>query len=262
MLHGYWFKRYGIDAVYELVDLLPDQLATFFEGYKRAGWVGGNVTVPHKLAVMSYAELIDDAAKAMGAVNTLFWNDGVLVGGNTDSMGFIGNLDERVPGWDRDANRAVVIGAGGAARASVYGLMNRGLSVAVCNRTVDKAEALARHFGGAVSSHGLDELAMQMSQADLVVNTTSMGMVGQPPLDVDLSPLKSEAIVYDVVYVPLETKLLRAAQARGLRTVDGLGMLLHQGVEGFHRWFGKRPEVTGELRQLLTDDIRAKTPGA
>lgn len=262
MLHGYWLKRYGIPGSYERVDVPPEQLAAFFDRFKEVGWVGGNVTVPHKMAVIPYLDRIDDAAKAIGAVNALWWDGGALVGGNTDAMGFIGNLDELVPGWDRGARRAVILGAGGATRAAVYGLRSRGLEVALCNRTVAKAEALAAHFGKGVTGQGLDELEALMGDADLLVNTTSLGMVGQPPLAIDLAPLKPEAIVYDVVYVPLETGLLKAAKARGHRTVDGLGMLLHQAVEGFRHWFDRTPEVTGELRTLLSDDIRAKTPGA
>jgi len=262
MLHGYWLKRYGIPGSYERVDVPPEELAAFFDRFKEAGWVGGNVTVPHKMAVIPFVDRIDDAAKAIGAVNALWWEGDALVGGNTDAMGFIGNLDELVPGWDRGARRAVILGAGGATRAAVYGLRSRGLEVALCNRTVAKAEALAAHFGKGVTGQGLDELEALMGDADLLVNTTSLGMVGQPPLEIDLAPLKPEAIVYDVVYVPLETGFLKAAKARGHRTVDGLGMLLHQAVEGFRHWFDRTPEVTEELRTLLSDDIRAKTPGA
>ncbi len=153
-----------------------------------------------------------------------------------------------------------MLGAGGATRAAVHGLLGRGLEVDLCNRTPAKAEALADHFGKGVTANGLDAIEALMGNTDLLVNTTSLGMVGQPPLDIDLSPLKRDAIVYDVVYVPLETALLKAAKARGHRTVDGLGMLLHQAVEGFRHWFGYTPEVTEELRTLLSDDIRAKTP--
>lgn len=262
MLHGYWLKRYGIAGSYERVDVPPDGLATFFDTFDEQGWVGGNVTVPHKTAVIPYLGRIDDAAEAMGAVNTIWREEDALVGGNTDSLGFMGNLDELVPGWDSTARRAVILGAGGATRAAAYGLKTRGLDVALCNRTVAKAEALAAHFGDGVSAHGLDDLDKLMRDADVLVNATSLGMVGQPPLEIDLAPLKSDAIVYDVVYVPLETALLKAAKARGLRTVDGLGMLLHQAVVGFSHWFGRTPEVTEELRTLLADDIRAKTPGA
>lgn len=262
MLHGYWLDRYGIDGSYERLDIPPDELGAFFERFDEEGWIGGNVTVPHKTAVIPYVHHVDDAASAMGAVNTLWREDGVLVGGNTDSIGFMGNLDERVPGWDRNARRAVVIGAGGATRAAAYGLKGRGLDVAICNRTLEKAEALASHLGKGLSAHALADVGGLLPEADILVNATSLGMVGQPPLEIDLGRLKPDAVVYDVVYVPLETEFLKAAAARGHRTVDGLGMLLHQAVEGFRHWFGKTPEVTAELRKLLEDDIRAKTPGA
>ena len=156
----------------------------------------------------------------------------------------------------------MILGAGGAARAAVYGLLGRGVEVALCNRTLDKAEAIAGHFGGRVTAHPSSEREALLGDCDLLVNTTSLGMVNQPPLDIDLSPLPEGAVVYDVVYVPLETGLLKQAKAKGHRTVDGLGMLLHQAVEGFARWFGRRPQVTAELRQILVDDIRARTPGA
>lgn len=261
MLHGYWLDRYGIAGSYERVDVPPEALAGFFAAYRENGWVGGNVTVPHKLAVIPFLDRIDDAAEAMGAVNTIWWADGQLVGGNTDWIGFLGNLDELVPGWDSGAKRAVIIGAGGAARAAAYGLKSRGLTVSLCNRTVSKAAEIAAHLGG-MSGHGLDALPEQMKEADILVNATSLGMLGKPPLEVDLTPLKPGAVVYDVIYVPLETDILKDAKSRGHRTLDGLGMLLHQAVEGFRHWFGQTPEVTKDLRALLIDDIRAKTPGA
>jgi shikimate dehydrogenase len=257
MMHGHWLKRHGIDATYEKLDVSPEKLEDFFNDFRSKHYIGANVTIPHKLAVMKHVDQIDNVAKAMGAVNCLWWEDGKLVGGNTDALGFIGNLDEAVPGWDKDAKRAVIIGAGGAARAAAYGLKTRGLSVALCNRTTEKAQKLATELGEGVTAHRMDALAGLLADADLLVNATSLGMVGQPPLDIDLSPLKPEAIVYDVIYVPLDTTLLQAAKRMGLRTVDGLGMLLHQGVVGFNRWFNVKPEVTPELRQLLENDIRA-----
>lgn len=262
MLHGYWLKRYGIEGSYERLDIPPQDIDSFFSSFSEAGWIGGNITVPHKTAVIPHLDHIDDAATKMGAVNTIWWEDGVLVGGNTDAIGFLGNIDELAPGWDTGTKRAVILGAGGATRAATYGLLSRGLTVALCNRTVSKAEVLASHFGAGVSAHGTSELPDLLATCDLLVNTTSLGMIGQPSLDIDLSPLKKDAIVYDVIYVPLETELIKAAKARGHRSVDGLGMLLHQGVVGFNRWFTIKPEVTGELRQILIDDIRAKTPGA
>ena len=262
MLHGYWLEHHGIDGSYELLDVPSAELAAFFDRFDEAGWIGGNVTVPHKGAVIPYVRHVDDAARAIGAVNTIWREEGLLVGGNTNSIGFIGNLDERLPGWDREARRAVVMGAGGATRAAAHGLRGRGLHVAICNRTPERAEAIVSHFGRGLSAHPISDIGKLLPDADLLVNATSLGMVGQPRLDIDLARLKREAIVYDLVYVPLETDLLKAAQAKGHRTVDGLGMLLHQAVDGFRHWFGKTPEVTPELRRLLEDDIRAKMHAA
>lgn len=262
MLHGYWLERMGIEASYERLDVPPADVEAFFRAYRDEGWIGGNVTVPNKSAVIPFLDRIDADAQAMGAVNTICWDGDELVGGNTDAIGFIGNIDEMVPGWDRGASKAVVLGAGGATRAIIHGLLGRGLEVALCNRTLEKAQALVAQFGAGVSAHDLSERDGLLAGCDLLVNATSLGMVGQPPLDVDLSALKPSAVVYDIVYVPLETALLKQAAARGHRTVDGLGMLLHQGAVGFSRWFGRTPEVTQELRDLLVADIRARTPGA
>ncbi len=262
MMHRYWLDRLGIDGSYDRLDVAPADIEAFFGKFREAGWVGGNVTVPHKSAVMPYLDRVDDAAQAMGAVNTLWWEGDALVGGNTDGIGFVHNLDDRAPGWDSGARRVLILGAGGAARAATYALLGRGLDVVLCNRSAEKAETLAAHFGKGVRAAGLGDLPSLMSEADVLVQATSLGMIGQPPLVLDLSPLKTTAVVCDVVYVPLETALLKAAKARGHRTVDGLGMLMHQAVAGFSRWFGRVPEVTEELRNILSDDIRAKTPDA
>ena len=262
MLHGYWLKLYGIDGSYEALDIAPDEIPDFFAGFREAGWAGGNVTVPHKMAVIPYLSRIDENARAMGAVNTIWWDGEDLVGGNADSLGFMGNLDDRAPGWDHGAKKAVVLGAGGAARAVVWGLKGRGLNVVIVNRTKSKADDLAAHFGGRVASAEMGALGHELAEADILVNATSLGMVGQPHNEVDLSTLKPTATVADIVYVPLETQLLKQAAVRGHRTVDGLGMLLHQAVFGFRHWFGTTPEVTEELREMIMADIRAKTKGA
>ena len=260
MLHGYWLRRYRIDASYEPRDVAPARLADFVAEFRREGWVGCNVTVPHKAAIVRHLDLLDETAAAAGAVNTLWWEDGLLVGGNTDASGFLANLDDRAPGWDRRPGHAVLLGAGGAARAAIVGLRQRGFSVAIFNRSGDTAAALAAHFGAAVAAHDMTELAAALAGADLLVNATSLGMSGQPALALDLAALPAHAIVHDVVYAPLETALLRAAAARRLHTVDGLGMLLHQATPGFRRWFATAPEVTAELREMLAADIRARTP--
>lgn len=266
MLHGYWLKQFGIPGSYELMDLTPDAFPAFIGAMRAQGFVGGNVTVPHKQTALRLVARTDAAAAAIGAVNTLWFEGDDLVGGNTDAHGFIGNLDDRAPGWDSAATSAVILGAGGAARAALHALRTCGLAVTLVNRTRANAEALAAQFGAlpgppiAVADWGSMQHAL--SAASLVVNTTSLGMLGKPPMDIDLAPLNPGAVVYDIVYVPLETGLLRAARARGHRVVDGLGMLLHQAVPGFTRWFGQVPSVTPELRRLIEGDIRAKTPGA
>ncbi|MBI1220059.1 MAG: shikimate dehydrogenase [Rhodobacteraceae bacterium] len=262
MMQNYWIARHGVDAVYDKLDIAPADLADFFRAFRAEPYIGANVTIPHKLAVIPFVDRTDGAAQAMGAVNCLWWDGAALVGGNTDALGFLGNIDAAAPGWDAGGKHAVVMGAGGASRAAIYGLLSRGFAVSLCNRTLDKAVALARHFGAGVTAHGLDAVPDLLVTADVVVNTTSLGMIGQPPLDLDLAPMKPDAVAYDIVYVPLETAFLARARARGLRTVDGLGMLLHQGVVGFDHWFGQRPDVTPDLRALLENDIRAKTPGA
>lgn len=252
-LHTFWLKTLGIPGAYELADVTEQDFPTFIRDLRARGYVGGNITVPHKEAAFRAVSRRDDAANAIGAVNTVWYEDGHLVGGNTDAHGFLSHIDATIPDWNGAAGRAVVLGAGGAARAITYGLRQRGLAVAVVNRTVARAQSLAADFGA--SAHGWTELAPLLGAADLLVNATLLGMAGKPALDIDLALLKPEAIVYDIVYVPLETALLRAARGRGHRVVDGLGMLLHQAVPAFARWFGVTPRVTPELRAHIEADI-------
>jgi shikimate dehydrogenase len=263
MLHGYWLRAYGISGAYDLQDVAPDDLAGFFAGLRARGHVGGNVTVPHKVAAMAFVERVDAAALAVGAINTIWTEGGAWVGGNTDALGFLANLDDRAPGWDHPPARhaavqALILGAGGAARAAVYGLLSRGMQVHLANRTRSHADALAAHFGADVRAHDMEEVPDLLAGADLLVNTTSLGMQGKPPLTIDLSPLPRHALVCDAVYVPLETPLLASGRQRGLRCVDGLGMLLHQATPGFAHWFGQTPMVTAELRGLIEADIRGR----
>jgi shikimate dehydrogenase len=258
MLHGYWLRILGIRGTYELADVAEADFPQFLRGLKARGYAGGNITVPHKESAFRLVDARDEAAAAIGAVNTVWYEADRLVGGNTDGYGFTAHLDASVPGWERSARRSVILGAGGAARAIVHALLARGLEVAVVNRTLARALDVARHFAPA-SAHAWDELSSLLARTDLLVNATSLGMSGKPPLAIDLAPLRRDAIVYEIVYVPLETALLRAARSRGHRTVDGLGMLLHQAVPGFARWFGVTPTVTAELRALIEADIRAKT---
>ena len=259
MIHGYWLRTLGIPGAYELKDLAPEAFPDFVTHLAANGYVGGNVTVPHKEAAFRLVEQRDAASEAVGAVNTVWLEGDRLMGGNSDTHGFIANLDDRAPGWDVPGGRAVILGAGGAARSAAYALATRGLTVLVVNRTIERAHGLAADFGPRVSGQGYDALPRLLPDADLLVNCTSLGMVGKPPLEVDIAPLKASAVVYDVVYVPLETGLLAAARARGHRVVDGLGMLLQQAGFGFRKWFGATPTVTPELRAIIELDIRAKT---
>jgi shikimate dehydrogenase len=260
MIHGYWLRTLGIAGAYELKDLAPEAFAGFVADLAAHGYVGGNVTAPHKEAAFRAVAARDPAAEAVGAVNTLWLENGRLIGGNSDTHGFVANLDERAPGWDVPGCRAVVLGAGGAGRSAVYALTQRGAEVHLANRTVARAEELARLFGPRVQAHGFDAVPRLLREAELLVNCTSLGMAGKAALDIDLALLKPGAVVYDMVYVPLETGLLAAARARGHRTVDGLGMLLQQAGFGFRKWFGGNPQVTSELRAMVEADIVAKTP--
>ncbi|PBC05655.1 shikimate dehydrogenase [Mesorhizobium sp. WSM3860] len=256
-IHGHWLEIYGIDGSYQAIDVRPQHFAAFLRSLDENGYRGGNVTIPHKEAAFALVERRDEAAEAIGAVNTLWLEDGVLWGGNTDGLGFAGNLDEHAPGWAANGP-AVVLGAGGASRAVIHALKDRGIKdIRIVNRTLARAEELADRFGAGVSAHGAGAIGELLSDAGLLINTTALGMHGNEALAADPAGLPGHAIVTDIVYVPLETPLLAAASARGLKTVDGLGMLLHQAVPGFERWFGKRPEVTLQLRRMIVADIEA-----
>jgi len=259
MIHGHWLESLGIEGAYDKQDVPPDRFGDFLLQLRDRGYVGANVTVPHKEAAYQLVGRRDPAAEVIGAVNTIWFEGETLCGGNSDAHGFIASLDEYAPGWDVAGASAVVLGAGGAAHAAAFALHARGVAIAVVNRTMDRARQLATRFGDGVSAHPLWELPALLARADLLANCTSLGMVGQPPLAVDLTPLKRTAVVCDAVYVPLETGLLSGAAARGHRIVDGLGMLLHQAGYGFHKWFGAMPDVTPELRSLIEADIHAKT---
>jgi shikimate dehydrogenase len=256
LIHGHWLRQHGIDGSYERVEVSAEDFENFIRNLAENGFVGGNVTVPHKEAAFALLDEADEAASAMGAANTLWLEDGRLKGANTDGFGFLANLDQAAPDWEGKRRLAVVLGAGGAARAVVHALKSRGFSrVAVVNRTVTRAAAVARLAGSAGEAYGPDEAPELLSEAGLLVNATSLGMTGKGRLYVDLSSLARSAVVTDLVYAPLETELLARARARGNTVVDGLGMLLHQAVPGFERWFGVRPEVTEELRALVVKDI-------
>lgn len=261
-IHGYWLKHYGINGHYGFVDVAPQDLEHFISQLADKGYAGCNVTVPHKENVFALVDEATVTARLLGAVNTLWFENGRLLGDNTDVAGFMDNLDASAPAWDNGGKleTAIVLGAGGAARAIVHGLKSRGIArIIVVNRTLERAEALAQVFGETVVPARWDELPKYLPGAELLVNTTSLGMDNQPPLEIDLAPLPEQALVTDIVYVPLVTPLLKLAEQRKLKTVTGLGMLLHQAVPGFERWFGVRPQVTHELHALVANDIEGWT---
>jgi shikimate dehydrogenase len=260
LIHGYWLRRHGIDGAYERVDVSPEAFPAFLNGLADQGYRGGNVTIPHKEAAYRIAGALTDRARRLEAVNTLWLEGGRLHGDNTDILGYVAHLDQTLgAGWEQGIDCALVLGAGGAARAVAAGLLDRGIGrVVVANRTLARAEELVGLAPQRVAAVPWSEIEAHLPRASLLVNTTSLGMAGQPTLDLDLRAMGPDAVVSDIVYVPLETPLLAAARGRGLRTVDGLGMLLHQAVPGFERWFGVRPEVTAELRDIVVADIEAK----
>ncbi|WP_424627993.1 shikimate dehydrogenase [Bradyrhizobium sp. SYSU BS000235] len=254
LIHKFWLKAFGIDGDYRIEAVEPGAFADFIKTLAARGYSGANVTIPHKEQALALSSP-DARAQAVGAANTLYFDDGMLRSTNTDVEGFIGNLDASAPGWDT-AEDVLVLGAGGSARAVIFGLIERGIKrVHLANRTASRADALASQFGSSVHPLAWEQVDSVLSRAGLLVNTTSLGMKGQPALDVDITLLPANATVADLVYVPLETELLGAARAHGLKTADGLGMLLHQAVRGFELWFGKRPQVTPELRALVEADL-------
>jgi shikimate dehydrogenase len=257
LIHNYWIKQHKLDAEYRREAVPPDKFDAFVGNLRGNGYIGANITVPHKEAALAASEP-DDRARAVGAANTLWYDDDTLRSTNTDVEGFLANLDVAAPGWDRGLETAVVLGAGGGARAVVFALLQREVGrVYVINRTRDRAQALKKKFGNRVHLAGWNETTGLLGGAGILVNTTTLGMAGQPPLEINLR-CPASLVVADLVYAPLETGLLAAARARGLRTADGLGMLLHQAVRGFQLWFGVRPEVTPELRALVEADLLKK----
>lgn len=258
LIHGYWLKTYGIDGHYGKVAVREDELDAFLRALPASGYAGCNVTVPHKEAVLRAADEVLPAAQAVGAANTLWLEGDRLFATNTDTIGYMAYLNEKAPGWMDGGRPVAVLGAGGAARAVVFGLLQAGVKeVHIVNRSQSRAQALCRHFGPGLSAVGWKDLQKAAGEAGLIINTTSLGMNGKGQIDIDFGGVAPEAVVSDIVYVPLETGFLRAARAAGLRTVDGLGMLLHQAVPGFEKWFGVRPTVTEELYQIVAEDVRA-----
>ena len=255
LIHHYWLRALGIEGGYNIEAVPPEGFAEFVLHLSGHGFVGANVTIPHKERALVLTKP-DARARAVGAANTLWYEGGELRSTNTDIEGFVDNLDASASGWDATGD-ALVLGAGGSSRAVVFGLIERGIKrVHLANRTMERARALADQFGDSVQAIAWDTINEVLPRTGLLVNTTSLGMRGQPPLELDIGLLPSSAIVADLVYVPLETALLKAARERGLNTADGLGMLLHQAVRGFELWFGQRPQVRPELRALAEADLR------
>jgi shikimate dehydrogenase len=257
LIHNYWIKQHKLDAEYRREAVPPEKFPDFIGDLRANGYIGANVTVPHKETALKLTEP-DDRARAVGAANALWYEDCRLRSTNTDVEGFLANLDAATPGWDRGLSTAVVLGAGGGARAVVFALLAREVGrVYVINRTAARAKALQKKFGSRVQVAGWEETTGLLGGAGLLVNTTTLGMVGQPALELNLRCPPS-LVVADLVYDPLVTGLLALARAKGLRTADGLGMLLHQAVRGFQLWFGIRPEVTPDLRAMVEADLLKK----
>jgi len=259
LIHGHWLRIYGIDGSYTKIAVRPEDVTAFVRSLVERGLAGCNVTLPHKEAVFQAADVREASAEAVGAANTLWLEDGQLFAANTDTYGFMRHLDVSAPAWRQKDRPTLLLGAGGAARGIVYGLLEAGVGeVRVANRTLARAEEIAVHFGRRVKAVAWVDAEAAARDAGLLVNTTSLGMAKTGPLDFNVTRLPADATVADIVYVPLETDLLRRARARDLATVDGLGMLLHQAVPGFAKWFGVTPEVTAELRDILVADIEGR----
>ncbi|WP_373235481.1 shikimate dehydrogenase [Cohaesibacter celericrescens] len=257
-IHTHWLKQNGLSGSYEKIAVEPCNLERFVGSLKDNGFVGGNVTIPHKEAILSFVDVVHTNAKRLRAANTVWFEGGKLHADTTDGYGFLSNLDQHQPNWDQSSDgKALVLGAGGASRPIINGLIERGFkTITLVNRTKERAESLVETLrdlgiGSSMVVGDWQDRSELLAECSLLVNTSSLGMVGQPPLDLSLDALPSSALVTDIVYTPLETNLLRDAKARGNVTVDGLGMLLHQAVPGFEHWFGVRPAVTDELRQLV-----------
>lgn len=259
LLHGYWIKKHNIKGNYIKQEIEPQNFSSFLKSLKEKNLVGGNVTIPHKEAAFNEVDQLDGAAKKIGAVNTVWYEGEKLIGGNTDAHGFTANLDQNAKGWDKDPKSkiAIVFGAGGASRAVLYALIERKISkIYLINRTIEKAELLSKEFGPTIIPLEISATNDVLGQADIFINSTSIGMKSEDTYPFELARLKKTAIVTDLVYTPLETVLIKHAKNAGIKTVDGLGMLLHQAVPGFEKWFGVKPQVTAELRQLIVDDLK------
>ncbi len=257
MLHNHWFAKHGLAGTYLPLAVQPDGIGPALRALQPLGFAGCNLTIPHKETALAFMDEIDPQARRIGAIScVVVCPDGTLRGSNNDGFGYIEGILEAAPDWRADAGPIVVMGAGGGARAVTLSLADRGArEIRVINRSPERAHGLAREFGAPLKAVAWDERHDALEDAAMVVNTTSQGMVGQDPLDLSLAKLPKHALVSDIVYIPKETPLLREARARGNRTVNGLGMLLHQGRPAFRDWFGVTPDVTRELRAMMEATI-------
>jgi shikimate dehydrogenase len=256
VIHNYWLRLHGIPGRYDRVPVEPGMVHEFLSRLEENGFAGCNVTLPHKEAAFASVAAADEATKRLGVVNTVFLRDGRSFGTSTDGEGFLANLAANAAGFSIANQRVVLLGAGGAAMAIAGALADAGAAeIAVANRTAERVGILRRKFGPLIVPVAWQKKEDALAECRLLVNTTALGMRGQPPLDLDLARLEPEAVVADIVYTPLTTVLLKAAKARGNRTAGGLGMLLHQAVRGFELWFGVRPAVTAELYALVAHDV-------
>lgn len=256
LIHGYWLDRYGISGRYSKEAVAPESAEAFFRSLGQRGYAGCNVTVPHKEIAFQLADIKDQSAIAIGAANTLWLEGERLACANTDSYGFMTNLAVTVPDWTERPGPIMVLGAGGSARAIVYGMQQAGRrDIRIYNRSIDRADALARHFAPGVTAHLWAARHAHVADAAVIINTTTLGMNGAGDPAIDFAAANPRCVVADLVYVPLETAFLRHAKAYDLAIVGGLGMLLHQAVPGFEKWFGVRPEVTDELYRTIVADI-------
>ena len=256
IIHNYWLKEQSINGRYETIAVSPDEADSFFKNFKTSGLAGFNITLPHKEAVVPHLDHIDEAATAIGAVNTVWLEDDKMFGSNSDWIGFCDNLDHLAADWDQRNEHALILGAGGAARGVIFALMKRGFkNITVANRTLSRAEELADHFGATVAAIELHQAEQVIESSTLIINTTSLGMDKNPPLPLTLEGIRPDCLVTDIVYTPLETPLIKLAKSKGNQTVDGLGMLLHQAKMGSKLWFGGEPIVTDELRAIVMEDM-------
>lgn len=257
MLHNYWFAQHGLTGSYLPLAIAPDGIGPALRALKALGFAGCNLTIPHKETALGFVDEVAETARRIGAISCVTVRpDGSLIGTNNDGYGYIESILAEVPGWRADAGPIVVMGAGGGARAVVLGLADRGArEIRLINRSPERAQGLALEFGAPVRAVAWEDRHMALEDAAMLVNTTSQGMVGQTPLDISLDRLPRHALVSDIVYIPRETPLLVRARERGNPTINGLGMLLHQGRPAFRDWFGVMPEVTAELRQMIEATI-------